>query len=106
MNEIQAINVLLKIRSLTDTELGKMARVNTLAPTKPFNTLPVSVRLLNILKFNGLENYTPVEFVSKVSQVGFKRCRNVGRMCFKEMSDLISEMELEWLTIYAHDKII
>lgn len=97
MNNTQIVNKLLKMRSEIDDLLKELSYNGN----KTFKEMPISHNLLFALKMMELENATPIEFVSKVSQSEFKRSRNVGPKSFKEMSILLSKVGLEWHLVFA-----
>ena len=95
MDNTQIVNKLLKIRSEIDNLLKELSYTEN----KTFKEMPISHNLLFALKMNGLEDTTPIEFVSKISQSEFKRSRNVGAKSLKEMSNLLSKIGLDWSSI-------
>lgn len=92
MKKEQIVNQLMQMRSQIDDLLKELSYEDS----KKFSEMPVSHRLLFILREMGLDNATPIELVTKISRSEFKRSRNVGPKTVKELVEVMEKTGLDW----------
>lgn len=92
MKKEQIVNQLIQMRSQIDDLLKELSYEDN----KKFSEMPISHRLLFVLREMELDNATPIEFVTKVSRSEFKRFRNIGPKTVKEMIEVINKVGLNW----------
>jgi len=96
------MDIVVLLSRLTTSELMMLKKIvdfqleNKLSmPDDRIENIEMSVRLYNVLKDLGISTLTQL---TKISSAEFLRSRNVGIKSYKEISDILSERGLSWLS--------